>query len=246
MATLSQNITQAISDLDSIKTAIRNKGVTVSANTPTSDYAGLIGNIPSGDDSVLKGIIQRTVTSIDIPQGTTSIAKMAFYTFSSLTSVLIPNGITSIGDNAFGNCTNLSGVTIPGSVTSIGNYAFTGCTGIVSVTIAHGVKKIGNGAFQQCSGVTSLSIPNTITNVLVTSFQCHSLVNVTIENGFNANNLKLSDSTLYSASTIVSWLNALADRTGLTAYTLTIGATNLDKLTATEIAIATNKNWNLA
>jgi hypothetical protein len=41
-------------------------------------------------------------------------------------------------------------------------------------------------------------------------------------------------------------LEALADRTGETAYTLTIGATNLNKLTAEQKAIAIGKNWNLA
>ena len=67
-----------------------------------------------------------------------------------------------------------------------------------------------------------------------------------LEQGFNAKNLALSASTLYTAETIVSWLEALADRTGQSTYTLTIGSTNIAKLTETEIAIATNKNWTLA
>jgi hypothetical protein len=41
-------------------------------------------------------------------------------------------------------------------------------------------------------------------------------------------------------------LEALADRTGQTAKTLTMGATNLAKLTDGQKAIATNKNWTLA
>ena len=67
-----------------------------------------------------------------------------------------------------------------------------------------------------------------------------------LEQGFNANDLDLSVSTLYTAETIVSWLEALADRTGQSTYTLTIGSTNIAKLTEAEIAIATNKNWTLA
>jgi len=39
---------------------------------------------------------------------------------------------------------------------------------------------------------------------------------------------------------------ALADRTGQTAYTLTLGATNLKKLSDEQKAIATDKNWTLA
>jgi hypothetical protein len=38
----------------------------------------------------------------------------------------------------------------------------------------------------------------------------------------------------------------LKDNTGQTAKTLTLGATNLAKLTVAEKAIAINKNWTLA
>jgi hypothetical protein len=41
-------------------------------------------------------------------------------------------------------------------------------------------------------------------------------------------------------------INGLADLTGQTTQTLTIGATLMAKLTEEDIAIATNKNWNLA
>lgn len=75
---------------------------------------------------------------------------------------------------------------------------------------------------------------------------CTKLKNVTLENGFNANGLNLSVSAQYTAATIVSWINALYDRTGLTTYTLIIGSTNLAKLTTAQKAIATNKNWTLA
>ena len=41
-------------------------------------------------------------------------------------------------------------------------------------------------------------------------------------------------------------INGLADLTGKTAQTLTIGSKNLRKLTADDIAVATDKNWTLA
>ena len=222
MATLSQNITQAISDLNAVKAAIENKGVTVSSGTPTSDYADLIGDIPIGSD--IGCLVDGTVTSVVIPAGTT---KIRYYAFNS--------------------CTSLTSVTIPSSVTNIGSWAFQNCYQLTSVTIPNGISWINSGTFMSCYSLTSVNIPSSIIGIGNQAFQgCSSLRYVTIENGFNANNLKLSDSTLYTVETIVSWLNALADRTGETAYTLTIGATNLNKLTADQIAIATNKNWNLA
>ena len=113
---------------------------------------------------------------------------------------------------------------IPNGVTSIRQYAFYSCTGLTSVTIPNSVTTIGNYVFHSCAGLTS----------------------VTIGNGFNADNLDVSSSTRYSVDTLVNMLNALADRTGLSAYTLKLGSRNLGKLSNEQIAIATEKNWTLA
>ena len=51
----------------------------------------------------------------------------------SLTSITIPNSVTGIRDYAFAYCTSLTSVTIPNSVTSIGNSAFEGCTGLTEI-----------------------------------------------------------------------------------------------------------------
>ena len=106
---------------------------------------------------------------------------------------------------------------------------------------------IASNAFTGCSSLTTISLPDSLTSIGVNAFTgCRSLENVTIENGFNCNNLELSASTRYSVETMISWFNALADRTGQTSFKLTIGSTNLNKLTAEQKAIATNKNWTLA
>lgn len=109
------------------------------------------------------------------------------------------------------------------------------------------ITRIGNYAFQGCGSLTAINLPDSLTGIMSNAFYyCQSLENVTIENGFNCNNLNLSESTRYSVETMVSWFEALADRTGQTSFKLTIGATNLNKLTAEQKAIATNKNWTLA
>ena len=56
----------------------------------------------------------------------------------------------------------------------------------------------------------------------------------------------ISISTKFEEADLVEILNNLMDLTGKTSQTLTMGATNLAKLTDTEKAIATNKNWVLA
>ena len=134
------------------------------------------------------------------------------------------SNIISIGVNAFYGCSSLTTINLLDSLTSIGIEAFRFCTSLTTINLPDSLTSIGGGAFQNCS----------------------SLENVTIENGFNCNNLNLSASTKYSVETMVSWFEALADRTGQAPFTLTIGSTNLNKLTAEQKAIATNKNWTLA
>ena len=274
MATLSQNVAQAISDLGAVKTAIENKGVTVPANTPTSQYGSLIGDIPVGDNTALKKLIEGTATSFTVPDGVTKIYKYTFQDKTALTSVILPSSLTSIEYYAFSGCTGLTSVTIPDSVTAIVYRAFSGCSSLTSLTLPNNnvsTYYIDSWAFSGC-GLTSLSIPSSVSSLSQGVFaanyslstlslpgtainfntstnpfySCSALENVTLGSGFNGQGLNLSVSTLYTEATIVGWLNALLDRTGQAARTLTMGATNLAKLTAEEIAIATNKNWNLA
>ena len=61
---------------------------------------------------VLESIISRTVTSITIPSGVTSISTYAFSSCTSLKSITIPSSITSIANDAFTNCTSLTSITI--------------------------------------------------------------------------------------------------------------------------------------
>ena len=104
-----------------------------------------------------------------------------------------------------------------------------------------------NNLFNSCASLTTVNLPSGITSIGSNAFAgCSSLKGVILGDNFNCNNLGLSSSTLYTRETILQWLNALADRTGKTAYKLTIGATNLAKLTKEDILIATNKNWTLA
>ena len=161
-----------------------------------------------------------------------AVAKLPSYDFvknliekmSTATEIVIPDYITAIGYGAFSYSPYLTSITIPDSVTNIDIYAFLNCTSLTNITIPDSVTNIGGYAFNGCK----------------------NLEFVELGQGFNANNPDLSASTKYTRETIVSLLNALADRTGQTAYKLIIGLTNLKKLTAEDIKIATDKNWTIA
>lgn len=148
-----------------IRTAINNKGGSVGANDTFASYATAIDNLPSGgDNSTLIDLIERDITSINIPSGTTSIGNYAFY-----------------------YATSLSSVTMPDSVTSIGSNAFYGCSGLTSPPIGNGVTSIGDNAFRECTGFTgNLVLPNTVTSLGQYSFKGTKFRNITIGTGITA------------------------------------------------------------
>ena len=125
-----------------------------------------------------------SLTSIEIPNGVTSIESDAFYGCSSLTSVKIPNGVTSIGSYAFYNCSSLTSIEIPIGVTDIGDNAFSGCSSLKSIEIPGGMTVIRTYVFSGCSSLTSITIPDGVTNIWSGAFSgCSSLNNV----GFGEN-----------------------------------------------------------
>lgn len=82
-----------------------------------------------------------------------------------------------------------------------------------------------NNAFTRCPALEELNIVGTIE-----------------KNGFS-----VADSPLLTHDSLMSIINCLKDYAGSgTTYTVTLGATNLAKLTDAEKAIATQKGWTLA
>ena len=59
-------------------------------------------------------------------------------------------------------------------------------------------------------------------------------------------NINITASTAFTREALVEIIGNLRDMTGKTSLTLTMGATNMAKLTADDIAVATGKNWTIA
>ncbi len=99
--------------------------------------------------------------------------------YYGITSINIPDGVTSIGYCAFYNCSNLKTVSISKSsqLTTIGRKAFNGCSSLTSIYIPSSVATIKYGAFENCSSLTSIYIPSSVATIEYGAFEnCSSLI----------------------------------------------------------------------
>ena len=101
--------------------------------------------------------------------------------------------------------------------------------------------------FNACSALQTIEEINFSANTPFneTFKSCSALTNMTVTGVIGQNGLDLSASTLLSHDSLMSVINSLESKTSGT-WTVTLGTTNLAKLTATEKGIATNKGWTLA
>lgn len=89
-----------------------------------------------------------------------------------------------------------------------------------------------------------------VTNLIDRCFSsCTRLENLTMVGSINANGFNVSPCKKLTKTSLISILTALADKTtdtSTTDWVCTLGTDNLNKLSETEIAIATEKGWSLA
>lgn len=158
MATIAENIQTLRSIKSGIKQAITDKGGSVGNDFKT--YAQAITDLPSGGggNEDLIGLIEDGITTLNIPEGTTSICKYAFYFRESLKDITIPNTVTRIGRDAFEYCRALKSVNIPNGVTVIENFTFRYCSSLTEVAIPNSVTSIYREAFYSCSSLTAITV----------------------------------------------------------------------------------------
>lgn len=150
----------------------------------------------------------------------------------------------------FQQCTNLSGdksINAPNATSA--NSAFYLCKNINSITLTTAPLTIYGQIFLNATklqSVYNLNLGET-SKAQYQPFYCSNLTNITFADSSIINNsTSFSACTKLTVDSILNILNILKDLTGSTSATLTLGATNLAKLTDEQKAIATNKNWVLA
>lgn len=153
-----------------------------------------------------------------------------FYQVSSLTDI----SASKLGTGMFNNCLNLNHCKVLDSVTNMPTSVFYRCTKLKTLELPATIVSDTSSSMTASSG-SSLHFCS----------GCAALEDVKLGQGWNMA-LNLSVSNNLTVDSMVAMFNSLKDLTGDTAKTLTLGSTNLAKLTDEQKAIATNKNWTLA
>lgn len=173
------------------------------------------------------------LTSVSLPAGFGSAAASLYGCFAScnaLASVSFPAGFgqnTTNLSQCFASCSTLTSLSFPagfGSAAVNVNSCFSGCISLVSIVLPTGfgqnATNTGN-CFGACFSLTDITgNPN-----LKTSFT-------------------FSDCTKLTHDSLMVVINGL--QTVTTTQKLTLGTTNLEKLTDEEKKVATDKGWTLA
>lgn len=151
------------------------------------------------------------------------------------------------GTYLFSNCRSLESIEPFTNLISNWNYAFSGCTSLKSLENHKIMVNYGNYMFRNCQSLETLPLIwcySTYKYNLTGMFEgCTNLVNF---GGFSGVKVQfdLSPCTKLSHESLLNVINNLENVTSST--TLTLGTTNLAKLTDEEKAIATGKGWTLA
>lgn len=215
-----------------IANAIRGKKGT-SDTIPAQNFASEITNLPSGED--IEDYITTTLASgsytlcrsikklppLTITSSVTSLAS-AFYYCNKLTRI----EFTSVDSS---NVTNLSGT-------------FRYCTRLESIITPNGsldCAKVNNISNFIGSVINIETLPK-----LLNLGQAYT----SSTTDYASYSLNLSSSTNITYTTLINIIDGLYDlaAAGKARQSLVLGSTNLAKLTSAEIAVATNKGWNVS
>lgn len=268
MSTLVENVAKVTAAHAALKTAIASKGVAVPDGTKLTGMPALVKQIstesvPTNPRAVFAG---DDATSVVVPKtmvvDMTSLKNLAlaFYQCQSMTTLELPDGFgrnaVSIG-GCFAICNALTSLKLP---EGFGQNAETMAQGFI-------------GCFQNCNTLTTLVLPDGFgqkAESLVNCFgYCNGLVSVHLPTGFGRNSTsnrncfydcsKLVDITgnpNFKTAIVLSYspnlthdslmvvINGL--QTVTSSQALTLGSTNLAKLTDAEKKVATDKGWTLA
>ncbi len=123
----------------------------------------------------------KTIKSITISKGITTITSHAFRNCENLETLKLADSVTSISGSALGDCKKLKKVTLSKNLQIIDDRLFEDCISLEKITIPKGVTVIGSSAFEGCVKLKNVKLPLTLKIIQNNAFEdCKSLKKITI------------------------------------------------------------------
>ena len=242
MSTISEEIQRLKQAKSNMKAAIISKGVTVDDSLTIDAYADLISNI------VVNQYTEETISVGDYGM------KFAYATWESIPSFLSFSKVWNF-EGMFYNNINLTGATLTITEAMVCTSSFAGCRRLKEVT-RNGAGRVADtiNMFYGCGSLTSATIGGYWEHLSVADNMFYGCSSLTDFSGLRnvRLSLNLSPCSSLTQTSLLNTIDGLYDFTGnglnpgSSQGTLTLGATNINKLTDEQKAIATNKGWTLA
>lgn len=233
-------------------TMIQNKGGTIPANKNTQNLSNAINTIQgggSGTDYFVDSISSNNYKAIKL--------------IKSIPPITVGNNVTSMQE-LFSNCSSLNTISLldTSKVTNMTGM-FRACISLTTVPLLD-TSKVTNmqEMFSSCTSLTTIPLLDTssIINIWRIFNNCSNIENIggfqNLGNAYSKTasvntyqyELSLSKLTKLTHDSLMNVINNLYDiaTKGCKAQKLTLGTDNMAKLTAEEIAIATNKGWTVS
>ena len=262
------SVTTRIQELNNrLATNLVSKGVSAEGTETTTELINKVNDIESGGTSVINPewtdwryfsyYDNRNDLVAKLKYSDTANGKNFSNMFGNCSKLTtIPQLDTSNGTSftsMFSNCSKLT--TIPQLDTSNGtsfNYMFNNCYALTTIPQLDTNKGTNfNGMFSACTALTTISLLNMSsmsgTSCINMFYNCTALENVTFEGTIpvRGNITVFSTCPNLTVESLMSFINALTNMSDTATYTITIGSTNLAKLTEEQIQIATDKRITL-
>lgn len=242
MATIEENINRLKTAKANIKSAIISKGVAVADSLTLDAYAEKISNI-----------VVNQYTGDTISVGDYGM-KFAYATWESIPSFLsFSKGWNFEG--MFYNNIYLTGATLTITEAGVCTSAFAGCSRLKEVTL-NGAENVADTIrmFYGCGSLTSVTIGGYWEHLSRADNMFYGCGSLTDFSGLRNVHLSLdlSPCTSLTQTSLLNTINGLYDfvsngvNPGSSQGTLTLGTTNINKLTDEQKAVATGKGWTLA
>ena len=126
----------------------------------------------------------KSIKSITVEDGVTSIGDEAFSNLPNLTTVSLADSVQSIGDESFYWNQSLTTCNMPRSLTTLKRYAFYNCKKLQGLDLPTGLTTIGYAAFSRCESITKAHVPSSVKAIEASVFQyCYALEDVVLGEG---------------------------------------------------------------